>query len=75
MNIKFHLINYRSNTTGRSFDQVVVGTIENAIQFAEAEAYNYNTDFYIEYSSFRWDNKLNEAFLNSHHNIVNLCNY
>ena len=72
--IKFYLINYRSKATAKSFDQVVIGTLDRVTAFAEAEAYNYNTDFYIEHSRSEWDNLLQEALQDSPHNLINLCN-
>ena len=72
--IKFYLINYRSHSTGKNYDQVVVGTFERAKEYAENFANSYGTDFYIEYSQLEWDGLLQDALENSPHHLINLCN-
>lgn len=72
--INFVLINFINNTTKRSFDIVAVGTIEKITAFAEAEAFNYGTDYYLERASTEWDRVFLDALILSNQRLVNLCN-
>lgn len=49
--IKFHLVTFRSLSTFKTVDEILIGTFDQVVKYSENYAASYNTDYFIECSS------------------------
>ena len=65
--VKFYLVNFK--TKFKTFDLVLIGNSEQVTAYAEKEAYNYGSDYFIEQEHEQLTHEMQGA------GIVNVANY